>query len=743
MRAGTRTKKIIPVPSPRYHRKHRPFIDKLRILLSSGRGGDGASIMDAQMNHEFAGPIGGNGGQGGSVFLRASHLYPDLHHLKAMGTSITAGAGGKGKDMLGYGNNGRHLVLDVPLGTVLRDADSNQEVADLSTRLNEMVMILEGGIGGKGNAAFKSSVCVSPVSATNGLPGNSVFASIELKTLADVSLVGLPNAGKSSILGAISTCRPEVAAYPFTTLNPFVGKLYSFIGDQTCDIADLPGLVEGAYENRGLGHQFLQHVERSKLICLVVDMNESYCSYDYEMQRRELLRSSNLREEMNNNGTGDLPIFDTKDVLSSALSSSSSSSILSLTPSPVEVVDQLIQELYFYDPQLPPRIACVLCNKMDKKVDDNGVPLSQKFIELKNHVRRKLGKHVECFPVSANIALNAGNPEAMMQQEAEENHINKKQREQSNSVQNNNNNLPYHPSVTFDEEMRRSGLPAAVEFLTKKVFELKKKERDEKERRENIRTAADEELYAEKTRMLASDPADFVDGEDNAEGEEDGGSSSLSPQERQERHRREQEAKQKEALDRLLQMKGKRRNRGVVSGDNGNTTSISKHDQNQQYQGESHQPTTNFTSSKRDFFGKKNSSSSSSSYYSRKGDLHDELTCLMRANNSSSNTNKNSNTTTTNMMNHSSLFDDQFGDLGFADSAGPMKASYGRNYVSRLGEMVTVEDNVVGRFRINTDPARAAKEKHKFGTHSKVPESVTRVAQRATYGRGFGDEDEN
>ena len=513
MRAGTHTSRIIPLPPVRFNKKTRPFVDRVRILLASGRGGDGANIMGAVMNQEFAGPTGGNGGQGGSVFLRASNLYPDLHHVQSHGTSACAGAGRKGHDKNEWGSAGRHLILDVPVGTVVRDADTNADVCDLKLD-GESFLVLEGGIGGKGNAAIKSSLCVSPVHATRGLPGNSLFANMELKLLADVALVGYPNAGKSSVLSAISTSRPEIAPYPFTTMHPYIGKLYSFTGESTCNVADLPGLIEGAYENRGLGHQFLQHVERSKLIALVVDMSESYSPPD----RNEL----------------DGPL------------------------SPTAVIDTLIQELRFYEPSLPGRIAAVLCNKMDVSRDPQGVPLADKFVAVKKFVLSRLGPKVACFPVSANIALNPAS-----------HFVEAPSRRPGPGDGGGDAHPATHTGDASGQQRfhpRSSGLPAAVEFLTRRVFALQRREREAAQQQQRARDTDSVGLFAERNRSLfavhemTADAAAAANDGDDGDGADANGHESgalMDDRERDDALAKRADARRDAAVERLMYMRGR------------------------------------------------------------------------------------------------------------------------------------------------------------------------------------------
>jgi GTP-binding protein len=333
--------------------RRRPFVDQVKVLITSGCGGDGASIMSHEHSNELAGPGGGNGGRGGNVFLRCSRKFPDLSHIKSMGAQVCAGMGSVGFARTAHGRNGDDLWLDLPVGTQLVDVDTNSVLYDLDTDSME-VLLLEGGSGGKGNAAFANRWYHSPLEATKGLPGNTILAQIELKMIADCALVGFPNAGKSTFLGAVSTSQPKVAPYAFTTIHPTIGVVYDALG-HSCSIADLPGLIEGAYENRGLGHQFLRHVERASAIAVVLDMVEAYDTGD---------RSAPL--------------------------------------APWEVLDVLLQELEYYAPGLQQRVVMVLANKCDVRADPQGALVADKVAEL----RRRTPLPV--FPVAAALGRISG-----------------------------------------------------------------------------------------------------------------------------------------------------------------------------------------------------------------------------------------------------------------------------------------------------------------------------------------------
>jgi len=244
------------------------FIDEAKIEVHAGKGGDGAATFRRERYIPRGGPNGGDGGKGGSVWARADRNINTLIDYRfARIHRAESGVKGMGKDC--YGKAGEDIELRMPVGTLIRDAASGELVADLA-KDGERALLARGGKGGLGNVHFKSSVNRSPRQFTRGEPGESRDLALEVRVLADVGLLGLPNAGKSTFIRAVSSARPKVADYPFTTLNPTLGVVRA--GDASFVIADLPGLIEGAAEGAGLGHQFLRHLQRTRLLLHIVDI---------------------------------------------------------------------------------------------------------------------------------------------------------------------------------------------------------------------------------------------------------------------------------------------------------------------------------------------------------------------------------------------------------------------------------------------------------------------------------------
>ncbi len=247
------------------------FIDQAKIFVAAGKGGDGASSFRREKFVPFGGPDGGDGGNGGNVVMTASSRITTLLDLKYQ-RHYEAQAGQPGQGSNCHGRSGSHTVIHVPAGTLVRDEKTDRLLADF-THNGQSTIIAHGGRGGKGNARFVSSTNRAPRQYETGTPGESLYLKLELKLLADVGLVGFPNAGKSTFISSVSAARPEVGAYPFTTLRPYLGVVAqedysSFV------IADIPGLIQGAHEGKGLGLQFLRHIQRTAILLYLIDGSE-------------------------------------------------------------------------------------------------------------------------------------------------------------------------------------------------------------------------------------------------------------------------------------------------------------------------------------------------------------------------------------------------------------------------------------------------------------------------------------
>lgn len=244
------------------------FVDRVKIKVRAGRGGDGCASFRREKYVPFGGPNGGDGGDGGSVIIRAvsgEQSLVDLYYMPHQ--EAQNGEGGHGKDQ--YGATGKDRLILVPLGTVVRDVETREFIADLCVAGQELVAA-RGGRGGHGNRHFKTSTNQAPRTFESGQKGEERQLELELKSIADVGLVGYPNAGKSTIISAVSNAHPKTAPYPFTTLHPVVG-LVEFPDFYRFTMADIPGLIEGAHQNIGLGHDFLRHIERCRVLIYVLD----------------------------------------------------------------------------------------------------------------------------------------------------------------------------------------------------------------------------------------------------------------------------------------------------------------------------------------------------------------------------------------------------------------------------------------------------------------------------------------
>lgn len=266
------------------------FVDTAKIKLKAGKGGDGAVSFRHEIYIPKGGPDGGDGGRGGSIIFRADKDTNTLLDFR-YNAELKAEDGKNGSGTRSAGRSGQDLIVEVPIGTVVKR--DGQIIADL-THDQEEAVIAKGGDGGFGNAHFKSSTRQAPIIAEVGEPGEEFEAELELKLLADVGLVGLPNAGKSTFLSVVSNAKPAIADYPFTTLTPNLGV--AAIDDQDLLIADIPGLIEGAAEGKGLGHAFLRHIDRTAVLLHLIDVYNDDAGTAYQTIRQELAKYSDLKD---------------------------------------------------------------------------------------------------------------------------------------------------------------------------------------------------------------------------------------------------------------------------------------------------------------------------------------------------------------------------------------------------------------------------------------------------------------
>lgn len=261
------------------------FIDYVKIYCRSGKGGAGSTHFRREKFIPNGGPDGGNGGRGGHIIVRTNPQLWTLLHLKYK-KHVHAPDGVNGSGANSTGSNGEDQILEVPLGTVIKDAETGEKLYEL-TEPNQEVIVLQGGRGGLGNTFFKTSTNQAPTHSQPGEPCLEQWIIIELKVLADVGLVGFPNAGKSTLLSVLSAAKPEIANYPFTTLVPQLGMVY-YRDDRSFCMADIPGIIEGASEGKGLGHRFLKHIERNSVLLFMVSCESENPKKEYQILQKEL-----------------------------------------------------------------------------------------------------------------------------------------------------------------------------------------------------------------------------------------------------------------------------------------------------------------------------------------------------------------------------------------------------------------------------------------------------------------------
>ncbi|AZJ34999.1 GTPase ObgE [Tenacibaculum singaporense] len=261
------------------------FVDYIKIYASSGKGGRGSAHLHREKYIAKGGPDGGDGGRGGHIILRGDKNMWTLFHLKFK-RHFRAEHGGDGSSSRSTGHDGADVIIPVPLGTIIRDADTDEILYEVIEDEQEIIL-LEGGKGGRGNWHFKSPTNQTPRYAQPGIDGQEGWYRIELKILADVGLVGFPNAGKSTLLSVITAAKPKIADYAFTTLKPNLG-IVEYRNHQSFVMADIPGIIEGAAEGKGLGHHFLRHIERNSTLLFLIPADSEDIKKEYEILLNEL-----------------------------------------------------------------------------------------------------------------------------------------------------------------------------------------------------------------------------------------------------------------------------------------------------------------------------------------------------------------------------------------------------------------------------------------------------------------------
>ena len=265
------------------------FIDEATVIVRGGRGGDGCVAFRREKFVARGGPSGGDGGRGGNVVLATDESCETLMDIPAR-SMYSAGSGSPGEGSNKHGKDGKDVVVRVPVGTIVRDTETGVILKDLKEP-GERAVVARGGGGGKGNKHFATSTNQTPREATSGREGQERRIFLELKLVADVGIIGMPNAGKSTLISRLSSAHPKIASYPFTTLDPVLG-IVEGPGFRRCVMVDIPGLVEGAHDGVGLGHQFLRHVERTRVLIHLVDISpmgeDREPAEDYQILRNEL-----------------------------------------------------------------------------------------------------------------------------------------------------------------------------------------------------------------------------------------------------------------------------------------------------------------------------------------------------------------------------------------------------------------------------------------------------------------------
>ena len=263
------------------------FVDYVKINVASGKGGKGSTHLRREKYVAKGGPDGGDGGRGGHIILKGNSQFWTLYHLKFKRHFKAENGGDGGKNRI-TGSNGKDIYIDVPLGTVIKDLVTEKVICEINDDSSDIIL-LKGGKGGRGNFHFKTPTNQTPRYSQSGLPGKELKIILELKVLADVGLVGYPNAGKSTLLSVLSDAKPKIADYEFTTLKPNLG-IVAMSDFRSFVMADIPGIIEGASEGRGLGHYFLRHIERNSILLYVIPVDTKNIKKDFKVLQKELIK---------------------------------------------------------------------------------------------------------------------------------------------------------------------------------------------------------------------------------------------------------------------------------------------------------------------------------------------------------------------------------------------------------------------------------------------------------------------
>ena len=267
------------------------FIDYAEIEVKAGNGGNGAVTFRREKYVPKGGPSGGNGGKGGDIIIEAHHNLSTLLDFRYK-KNYKAQNGEPGSNSLKDGKSGKDIIIKVPVGTIIKNASTGKVIADFDED-KKKIIIAKGGKGGKGNSNFATPTNQAPRFAEDGKPGEQNKIILELKLIADVGLVGFPNAGKSTLISVVSAARPKIADYPFTTLEPVLG-IVKYKDYQSFTIADIPGIIEGAHEGKGLGHKFLRHIERTKILLFLIDITTEDYQKTFDILNKELSNYSKV-----------------------------------------------------------------------------------------------------------------------------------------------------------------------------------------------------------------------------------------------------------------------------------------------------------------------------------------------------------------------------------------------------------------------------------------------------------------